>query len=482
MKVALEEQKMFWINPKSKYSKKYGKFPAEYIQSKTSTHLGDDLLLASAFVKLVLARFEQIDKIGEISIDEYNSLLKSERKYLQTELTKKIVMDISAILTGGQEFVTYKGVRYYSTELLDLLAKMSTDMSLELKGLQLFTNKQNEHEDQLNSIVNHFSSVDSLFKWNISNNTPILKDLVAGNVVGVVGGEKAGKTKFTMGEIVFPAFLNGKNIKIYSGEMDIEDLYSILVIKYLFTFHDFTLPYKEVRDIILLSTKIRTQRAVEKEIEYFNKIPRNIVEPVLQTLHLFKTNSKFGRLKLIRAGSEETIRSRDFYMENFERNNLSEIQNTKPEDRFDLVILDHINTFIPSENMGIEKFVQSVVRTAKNSIQPFVAVLVNHLKSDDLESISKKNITPKDLENIKLSSHGTRELEKSVTLMLLLIELKDQSKLGEITMKISATRDYNVINEFKTNVFRLIANKAVNDFCLVGHTKPAYNQLLDTNE
>lgn len=474
LKIALEEQKLYWVTSKSTYSLKYGKFPLEYLQSKVQTHLSDDITTANALVKLVLNKYDEIQKLDEVSIDEYNSIIKSERQYLQADIMKRLIKEITPILTGESESYVYKGVRYHSTDVLELFSKMASDKVLELNGMQVFSSKEQEHQNQLDSVATHFSSADSLFKWNLSRDTPFIKDLIAGNIVGVVGGEKAGKTKFTMGEIVYPALLNGKNVKIYSGEMDIEDLYASLVVKHLYSFYNYTFDSKEVRDIIVLSTKVRKKTATDKEIEYLNSMSRTVVELTLNALNYLKYSKHLGRLKLIRAGSEEAMKTKEFYMEYFERNNMNEIQNTEPKDRFDLVVLDHVNIFTSSEHMSLEKFIQAVVRTAKNSIQPFTAVLVNHLRSDDMNIITKKDFTVSDLENYKLSSHGTRELEKSATLTLLLVELKEQAKMGQICLKIGSARDFNVMNEYNTNVFKLVANREVSDFCLIGHSKPAY--------
>lgn len=475
LEVALDEQKIYWINPKSIYSEKYGKLTYEYIQAKYLKQLTDDFEYANALMDIVLTKYDEIQQAEDMTLEEYNSLIKSEKQYLQKEITKKIIETIQPIILGQLESITYKGIRYYSTNILELISKMTSDKILELSDIQPITTKQQEHENQLDSIATHLSTADRLFKWNISGEVEILKDLIPGDVVGIIAGDKVGKTKFTMGEIVYPALLNGKNVKLYSGEMDIEDLYTTLVIKHIYSTYGLTLSFDVVRDIILITSKIKNKTVSDKELLLINSYSREVVEYVLSGLSFFKNSPYIGRLKLIRAG----VNSSEFLMENYENNNLIELQNTSEDMQFDLIVLDHINLFHTKTGMTLENFIKSIVRTSKNSIKPFVSVLINHIKSDDLTSAITPTTTAKDLEDIKISSHGTRELEKSATLFLLLIELPEEKRAGQVLLKVGASRSYSVISEFKTNVFKLIANKSVNDFCLVGQRKMRYEHLED---
>lgn len=472
LKIALNEQKLYWINPKSKLSEKFDRVHKEYIQSKTIEFLNDDNDFGNALVNLVLKRYDEIQNVEDISIEEYNSIISTERANIQIELFQNILAKISPLITRQEESLVYNNVRYTASNILELVSKMAVDKSLAVSGIANYISKEEEHESQLRQVASGKTTADRVFTWNISGNQRLLPDAIPGDVIGIVAEEKVGKTRFTIGEAVYPALCLGKNVKIYSGEMEISELYAILAIKHMYSLYGVTLDFNIAKDIIIISEKIKDKSVTDIEIEKLNSYDREYIEYVLNGVNFFKYNKAVGRLKLVRAGDVQN--SNEFVMENVLTNNMAELQNTNPEDRTDLVVFDHVNLFKSRIGMKLEDFIQDIVKLTKNVIHPLVSIVINHMKTADASEKINNKTTLKDLEELDFSSHGTSELQKSTTLYMNLIRLPELEKAGQIALKVARARGFDIMKTLRTNVFKLIAYREVSDFILVGQQKLSY--------
>lgn len=477
--LALNANKMRWIADNSIYSKRFQyTVTREYISSMTNQALSTPQEFADVLVELVLKRYDDIMSDTNITLTEeqFSSSIEGYKIQASKDSVTKIIESILPLLSGESENIVYDHTRYYDNNILEAIRDMCTDKIIELNNSGL----SNKGNDLLSSVGKESSMYDPIFHWNISNNS-ILSDPPAGFLITLTAPEKTGKTKFAIGEITYPALCEGKNVKYYSGEMSKSQILTSLIIKHIFVTQGITLDFKLVNTIIIMAQKIKNKTVSQTEFQVFKSFDKLIVELVLLAQRDLLNSSKFGKLTIVHAGDDAStggIDSAQFIVENVEPTMMRELKAAKEEDRFDLVIVDHINHFRSSKsksrNERLEDICQTFKRLATNVIHPMCAVLINHTKADDIKSADKSTKTSGSVNSLSLTGFGTSEMEKSADMALSLYSTPDQMKSGLVSMVVNADRWINHMELYQTNVFVLVSNRAANDFCLVGNTKTPY--------
>lgn len=465
----MQAHKTIWIHNKHIVTKG---FTREYLQSRTNQQLFGDDKFAEVCEAVVLQRFDNLSKCELLTPEQFEATMIGYKQYLSSHFSKKVIEQSFDLLTNSKP-IKLGTTTFSPNEPLEAIAGMVQYYNSLLINSELFSSISQEHKNQLSFASEEASSLSPSFRWNLGEaGKPILPNPKRGEMVTIIGPPKQGKTTFTHGEITYPAIVQGSNVCVYSGETKISDIYALLITKHIYTLHKFDIDKTLVRDVLILHTKILEKTITPDELDYFNSLDKHRVEIILITLNDFINNKDYGRLRII---TPKTNPER-FKMVNFCSDIMSDLKSSPINTRYDIVIVDYVNLLEESQTLGIEAFTKQVYKFSKNKVKPFTIVLLNHLQSDDTNRV-KKVTNYEQFDSMTLTSHKTRELEKTTDLDIYLLSTSQQVIDGMTTLKVNYSRAINHLDTFGTTIFPMISNFNVADFLFQQGKKKSYLEL-----
>lgn len=465
----MNSHKMHWATSKS-LTDKIG-MTREYLQSKSQNPLISTKDYADVIELLVVNKFRELTNEPILTSEELESAVKGIFAYLQTEFSKKAIENTFALLSGEKHYDYIQGQRFESTNTMDYLTSATQYYSNLLSGVDNYYTPKQEHLAQLLSVAEEVTTQSPIFKWNLGEaNAKVLPDIVAGDLIAISGAPKVGKTRFIIGEMVYNSLIQGSNVCLYAGETPMSEVYTMLAVKHLFVTQKYALDFRKCRDIIILYSKIINNIAKPKDMEFYNTFDKITVELVVNALNEIINGENYGRLKLITP--TDKANTNRFKMDNFCDDIMADLKSSTPDMKYDMVIIDHIN-LMKSGQTDIETFVKELNKLAKNPIKQIGIVMVNHLRTDDVNSLSKVT-NYKDFDKMSFSTHNTREVEKSALLSITLVDTPLQKADGELTLKVNVCRGLNHFETFKTTIFPMVANRNTCTFTFTNCTKRPY--------
>ena len=486
LQLVMSNNAIRWIQPQSilnKYLNNKGnvKIATEYIASRTSELLTSQADYARVLTKLVLDRYNEVMKINIPNDEkEIQSLLEGIKIKAKSDYSIKIIENVVNLIQGNLNSALVGKVKFNSSDVLEYMINASNEALMKLNASYYTNNSiKNLSEITLDMLANDNNSTEVTFKWNLGND--ILDDPMPGWLITITADKKAGKTRFTLGEIVYSTMCNKKNVKYYSGEMSPTELVTLLVIKHLYTTKAINYSqkkyYKMVSDILVISKKILNKTATVKQIEQFKSYEKSHVQIVLEAEYDLFRSGKYGGIKIVHQGFDSSSKNQDdkqFVIENLETTMLSELNKLDEILRYDLVIFDHAGHFISSTGKTktdiLTELYQKAKSLANNRVHAFTSVVINHINTKQADSINKM----KQFDGEGFRAHGTSEAGKSADIDLSFAATMDQKRDGIVSLIVNDSRHTNYMEKYNTNTFPMIANRGVCDFAFQGCTKTNY--------
>lgn len=494
LELALTENASHWISSTSIYSassatKLVSTVPVEYIASTYTEVFGGEApnsagAYARALTMLVLRRYDIIMALPAAqSADELKDTIEGF-KIMAVRPVATTIMNKAFHLLSDQGFrPMYLGrTKYTEASILEFLRDSVNEAIARFNSETLMESE----DDRVNSVMQMLSGkttyADPVFHWNLGTN--FLPSLLFGWVLFLSAPPKEGKTRFTLGEMVYPALCERRNVTYMSGEMDESAIFATLVVKHLYASKGINLgsekKFSKVINIIIMSSKIAYKTISRREREIFDKYPRAEVELVLTAFRDLFLSGNYGNLNIVSANANSeggsSKSSHKFIIENLEADLLKDLQAQKPGKQCDLLVIDHAGHFVSNSGLNdvqiFRQVYQTGVRVAKNKVHPIGVVIINHTNTKQGESIKSMA----DLEEGPMKAFGSSEAGKSADIDISLASTEDQKKDGIVSLVVNYLRWSNIIETYKSRVFPLIANRGTCEYTLQSKTKSPYKR------
>lgn len=500
LELALIENAVHWISKTSIYTassatKLVSTVPVEYIASAYTEVFGGETpnsagAYAKALIMLVLRQYDLIMLLSPAqSADELRDIIEGFKIMAVRPIATSIMNKAFHLLSNQGFRPMYLGrTKYTEANILEFLRDNVNEAIARFDGETLMESD----EDRVNSVMQMLSGkttyADPVFHWNLG--ADFLPALLFGWVLFLSAPPKEGKTRFTLGEIVYPALCERRNVTYMSGEMDESAILATLVVKHLYASKGINLgsekKFAKVINIIVMASKIACNIISKREREIFDRYPRAEVELVLTAFRDLFLSGNYGNLNIVSANANSEGNtgksSHKFIIENFEADLLKDLQTQKPGKQCNLLVIDHAGHFVSNSGLNdvqvFRQVYQTGVRVAKNKIHPIGVVIINHTNTKQGESI--KSVA--DMEEGPMKAFGSSEAGKSADIDISLASTEDQKKDGIVSLVVNYLRWSNVIETYKTRVFPLIADRGTCEYTLQSKTKGLYKRRDEESE
>ena len=449
-----------WINPRSILSGRMkGSTSREYIQSKINKMLSTDAEYEGALKLLTLTRFDELKNMpkeeDEIAIQDQINQAKQIAKYRFSEASIMKLADVSIgkeVNIGKQKFGR------------DTLPEMFLHIAEEIKDNYSINEESSYRNGLINRLANQIKNYEDLVKLNIGKD--ICSPLKAGDMWSIIAEKKVGKTKFMLGEIVYPALVTGRNVRVCSGEMSEAEVLSAVIVKHIYVMTKQKLNSLNVGAYLsYIATKelgMPISKAIEKKISKITPEMRELIDTAFYQL---TEGSGIGKLYVpsMRDEARIAIEGDDFAIKGGKERMIKIIQ----RDNIDLVVWDHMGFFHTpdpnSDKLSAEQAYRTALDVAKNNIRPVGAVCINHTMT------GAKYDNPGEVR-----AFGTSAAEKDAAVSLALTQTQEEAADGMATLMVLADRNQSASDEFGSTTFAIYADKMVNDFVISGTEKKDY--------
>ena len=493
---ALESNAIYWLNKNSilnrRTAKEQNKLDSEYLSIATNRTLYSEADCCEALRSVVIKRFDDVTA-SDTSFDEeeMRAVVEGHKLTAQVKFAEDVTLRAYNLLSGDKTKEYLDGVVYESSDILAFINDLSMKYINTLNNSTV-SNDYDSYQSYLRQMCSSISPTDIVFKWNLGEQ--IIGDLVKGWMVSISAPPKQGKTRFTLGEMVYPALKAGRNVDYYSGEMKLVNVIALLIVKYLYSEYGMDLSSKKLFTNVGIALQIsaKLQSGIElspAEVKALDEMGKDFFSIILLAQNkLMGYNSTFGKLTVISLTDDEDSNSvsglrtkteQKFVVENLENNIMTSIKSRPEEYRPDMIVFDHAGHFSSAGKLTLTETLREVYavahKLAGNKLHPFLSVVINHTATEQGERAKEKG----KFDGATLRAFGTSEAGKSAEVDLSLASTDDQDKDGQVTLIVNYDRWSDQKRTFKTNAFTMVANKGTCEFTLVGCSKKAYAEKKD---
>lgn len=493
LELALNQNVHHWMNKRSiLYKKTKSNMDKDYIQNKVSTNLVAEADYKEAFIAIVLNRFDYLSNL-DLKIDfDSEYLMDLIRKMVESELGVELIEEVIDLMKKDKY---YKGELYSSTTVLPYLRNRITDMDVQLSSTAKF-------DDYSSYIQNEFMKdtirYNRCFKWNLGKNIH-LPSVDLGHMVSLLGQEKVGKTKFSLGEMAYPTIVSGENVLLLSSEMSEVQLISILASKHIYNMEGFKVSVSQVESCIgtqqAFDTFGITLEDYEKQKkEYLDVMSgkkeidnyKNYVDEEDFKI-LYKMRDKIDEYARLSEAKREVITiyfndiitnkklGRSWVLTN--EDNIFNIDNMVPtihslakKYNASLVIYDHAGYAYSQTNLSKTEVMTKVYQNAKviarKKDHPVAFVVINHIETSSSEKLKSSG----EKDNTVIRAFNTSEAKKSADIELVLYTTEELQREGAVNLKVLVSREEEASKEPIT----MVVDYMVNDFTALGSSKDKY--------
>ena len=449
-----------WIEPDSKLkSRLKGATSKDYIQSLVGKQLISNYETACALQTVVLERYDELKSLPK---DRPYEELVTEAKLINSQrYAEAAVHKLVDLLQDKAVWV--EGKKYTKSNMIELYH----DLSRNLDGKFSMSANAGTREALLGMLAKTAANHEIIVQPNLGKDN-LMTPLKRGGTYQVVAKEKVGKTKLVLGEFVYEALMNGKNVRICSGEMDTSEVLANIIAKHIYVETDLSIPPMKIAAYVCYIAAMELGNEIPKDIiDSVRKMTKVEIELIDTAFNELTFGNKYGKLFMPYARDDKQIQAEgdDFKIKGgYER-----MVQIIVRDELDLIVFDHMGFFhspdLTQSNTPnvMEAGYRLALDIAKNNTRPVGVICINHLKTDADTS---------DIDNIR--AYGTSAAGKDATVFMALTQTKEEAIDGIATLIIKADRNKNQNSDMGTSSFQLVVNKCINDFVLAGTVKRSY--------
>lgn len=451
-------------------------FSDAYLESKSM----DALLTAgdkeNVFCQLVLDRFDEVS-LNKVPEDTLESILNLAPEMSKQQIGDQLLDGLVKLMSSPQKIDREV---YTKSDIIDYAKATIDKYERDFIG----TNNTSLYSKEVsNQFITALSSRKQCFNWNLG---PIdMPKVKYSDMVSVLGVSKVGKTRFVMGEMVYPTLLKGQNVLILSGEMSIPDILSFITIKHLYMQHSMKVGLDTCTKVIGIS-EVVSQLGIgmsdamdivmsdDKNSEYYeklviyrpyiediSKLPLEAIEVIILTFNeIVDPESKIGTPFLLDKDSGV------FSISQFMPMIRAEIDAKDIK----MVVVDHMGLIEADNNTSKTEVMtlayQQIKQIAKSDVNPVVTVAINHIDT----SSEDKMMTSKSGDLVGARAFNTNESKKSADLEIVLYRTEESKREGMILLQIPFSR----WEDAPSGNISLVSDYMVSDFCIPGVIKEPY--------
>lgn len=440
----------------------------DYLQTRTQNVLLTQHDEENILIAIVLDRYDELmNSKPTLDKEQVEIGLESEFK---SNVNDTIITDLTSLLSNN---LKYNNKVYTKTEMFDYLKDKITDIDASMN-----TRPTNSYkEDMENAYLDTLSNRIPCFKWNIGVDTvPVIKKSY---MVSVIGFSKVGKTRFVIGEMVYPTLLSGKNVLILSGEMAKTDINSFIIIKHLYMKTGIRLGLDNCNAVLGISALLKKNhlkfddiknnipdslKEYTKVINKVRTIPNEVIESIIMTSNEVQGDGDFGIPYLLT--KDDGI----FNIKSFIR----DIKSFISEHKIDMVVIDHMGLIEPDYKLSKTETMTQAYQMAKqiavDKVNPTAVIAINHIDTTTEEKTLAGNNS-----NVGMTARAfnTNEAKKSADLELVLYRTEQSNREGQVILSVPYSRWESPPNDD----IPLISDYLVSDFVVPGIQKGDYSEI-----
>ena len=455
-----------WINPKSILKERLkGTTSREFIQSKINKMLSNDAEFEGALTALVLDRYDEVLSM-EVDEEGLDDLINEQKRIAEYRYAEACIMKLADISIGKE--VNIGKMKFNRETLPDAFKHIADELSNNFAQGAGYSYRQGIIE-RLATLVKNY---DDIVKLNIGKD--ICSPLKSGDLWSIIAEKKVGKTKFVLGEVVYSALVNGKNVRVCSGEMSESEVMAAIIVKHIYTTTRQKLDSMNVGAYITYMAAIEIGATVPPSImKRVKKITTEMREIIDTAFHQLVEGEGMGRLQVptMRDEARIAMEGDDFCIKGGKERMIKLIK----KDDLDVIVWDHMGFFHTpdpnSDKLMAEQAYRTCLDIAKNAEKSVGVICINHTvtkaKTDDVSTIR---------------AFGTSAAEKDAAVAIALSQTPEEAADGMATLIVQADRYKDVAGDFGGTKFAMYADKMVNDFTIAGTEKKDYLMLEEVNK
>lgn len=476
LQAAIKAGKLDWVDPQSLLTKQLGgeKVTKNFLKTLTRAAIDTKQEYAEVLEAAVLEKYRTLMKIPVIDENSFEVLTQQVRKIGSVVFGRNLVKTLIPLLEGKEPYVAYKGTKYRNQDCLNLVQAQLTDYLNTLSPTNL--------DGYSASISKTFAQapISAYPVYALNLGRKVMSDPQLGYVISLLAKPKLGKTRFTIGENVLPCIMLKKNVLYLSGEMQHHQILTSLLVKFIYETTGKFVQESICERMLKCINSIREDTLTAEDREWYEEASTELKQTVVRGEYELYHSGKYGKLVIKHISDPEDIGplgiSRYFVYEEYFNKLNAELDEMSEEERYALVVRDHVGYMKSSTGMSPTQIVTSYLQQAKtvasNKKRPFTYIIINHLATSVQEAIAEKG----SLEGIEARGHNSNEEGKSCDAQWVLYEKENQRRDGLLTLAAKYDRFVDIEAIFKTNEFTLEANRAICQFKFYGEQKLPYPQ------
>ena len=498
LEISLQHNASRWLDRRSiLFKDAKSRIDNNYIQSRIENQLVTDNDFKEGFTAIVLDRYNQLlDTYVEIDFE--SDIVKDLIvKLIESDMGEDLIRECIELLNKDKR---YKGIVYDSNSVIPYIRTRLNELDIELGISSKFDNYLEYIQDRY---IDNITRQTQCFNWNLGKLVK-MPNVYKGYMVSLIGQEKAGKTRFVAGEMVYPTLLQGRNVLFYSSEMEETQMISILVSKHIYNKEKLKISSQQIDVCIGVEGALEkygiTIEEYDKQLEMYSKLMRKditineykhiIDEDIFK--RLYNMRETIEEYKKLTGAKKEIIKMYMFDLINNESignihvltfdEGIFNVDDMIPKTRelikkydISLVVYDHAgyaysNTQATKTEI-MTRLYQDAKNIAKSKDNPVTFVVVNHIKTTTSESIGKSGYK----EGVVISAHNTSEAKKSADIEIALYRTAELDREGAINLQVLAVRN----GSFYKDPIALFTDYMVSDYVIMGGTKDRYETILE---
>lgn len=460
-----EIKRWFWTKSIAREEWKHPVEDAD-LMSKLSIQIKSPADREQALYNLLLIRFEEIMNTPKVDAMEKEGVLRFAKENANSILAREFHLLSQELIMKG--FVYYKRVKYEAKDFVTLMERFVTSTS------DMLAKVDDGASSLLQASTSMFKDVvvssGAAFHWQLSLVDVGLPELDTGQVGVVLGAEKVGKTRFSLGEVAYPTIQEGNTVGYISGEMSNVDLLTMLTIKYIYKSTGRRLQFKIVRAVIAcMHDANKLQLSVPEFIQLLKKediLPEKGIDGAVKEIAQGMSFSEFiplqkefkniiKELEEINNAYVEMISlyfnqlmndpdmGRLLVLESSEYFDVDSFPTAiralkKKNPKLKLVVIDHLG-FMTSKTLDSDSKVQKEIMSTCKMLAKQLGIafwVVNHLETKANEDIAKGKVT-----SVKgVRGHGSSAPEKFADMVLILWATPEDSLEGITRLHFKVSR------------------------------------------
>lgn len=498
LEISLQHNASRWLDRRSiLFKDAKSRIDNNYIQSRIENQLVTDNDFKEGFTAIVLDRYNQLlDTYVEIDFE--SDIVKDLIvKLIESDMGEDLIRECIELLNKDKR---YKGIVYDSNSVIPYIRTRLNELDIELGISSKFDNYLEYIQDRY---IDNITRQTQCFNWNLGKLVK-MPNVYKGYMVSLIGQEKAGKTRFVAGEMVYPTLLQGRNVLFYSSEMEETQMISILVSKHIYNKEKLKISSQQIDVCIGVEGALEkygiTIEEYDKQLEMYSKLMRKdiaineykhiIDEDIFK--RLYNMRETIEEYKKLTGAKKEIIKMYMFDLINNESignihvltfdegifnvdDMISKTRELIKKYDISLVVYDHAgyaysNTQATKTEI-MTRLYQDAKNIAKSKDNPVTFVVVNHIKTTTSESIGKSGYK----EGVVISAHNTSEAKKSADIEIALYRTAELDREGAINLQVLAVRN----GSFDKDPIALFTDYMVSDYVIMGGTKDRYETILE---